>query len=131
MSIKSYIALIILSLFLIHRDIIFSHRGIISEARAQHDYQRDLPRGIVFEGGGGESPDAAVIIKGAKDIVVGLAAEYYYLEMKYGRQNVKWKLISQNLLQKHDRHLDLLRIRFVDGSQKEVFFDITEFFGKM
>jgi hypothetical protein len=131
MSLTASIAVIILPLFLMYGDIIFSHRGIISEARAQDDYQRELPKGIVFEGGGGESADAAIIIKGARDIVVGLAAEYYYLEMKYGRQNVKWQLISQNLLHQHDRHFDWLKIRFADGSQKEIFFDITEFFDKM
>ena len=131
MSIKSSIALILLSLFLILSDTIFIHQGIFPEARAQDEYQKELREGIVFEGGAGESPAAAVIIKGAKDIVVGIAAEYYYLEMKYGRQNVNWKLISQNLLHKQDKHLDLLIIRLVDGSQKEVYFDITEFFGRM
>ena len=131
MSIKSSIALILLSLFLILSNTIFSHQGIFPEARAQDEYQKELREGSVFEGGGGESPAAAVIIKGAKDIVVGIAAEYYYLEMKYGQQNVKWKLISQNLLHKQDKHLDLLIIRLVDGSQKEVYFDITEFFGRM
>jgi len=131
MSVKPYIALTILSLCLMHMDSLFSHRGIISEARAQEDCQKELPAGIVFEGGGGGSPDTAVIIKGAKDSIVGLAAEYYYLEMKYGRQNVKWKLIGQNLLHKRSSHLDLLRIQFLDGSQQEIYFDITEFFGKM
>lgn len=131
MSIKPCIALILLSLFLILSATIFSPRGIFPEAVAQDESQKDLPAGIVFEGGAGESSTAAVIIKGAKDIVVGIAAEYYYLEMKYGRQNVNWKLISQNLLHKQDKHFDLLIIRFVDGSQKEVYFDITEFFGKM
>jgi hypothetical protein len=131
MSLKPSVALILLSLFLMLSDTIFSHQGIFPEARAQDKYQKDLQGGIVFQGGGGESPAAAVIIKGAKDIVVGIAAEYYYLERKYGRQNVNWKLISQNLLHKQDKHLDLLIIQLADGSQKEVYFDITEFFGKM
>src|SRR3989339_214187 len=131
MPTKSSIALILLSLFLLLGDTIFSHRGIFPEARAQNEHQKDLQERIVFEGGAGESPAAAVVIKGAKDIVVGIAAEYYYLEKKYGRQNVNWKLISQNLLHKQDKHFDLLIIKLVDGSQKEVYFDITEFFGKM
>lgn len=130
MSIKPYIALIILSLFLLPNDNNFSHRGIIPEAMAHDHHQGGLPGGIAFEGGEGESPETAVIIKGAQNIIVGTAAEYYYLETKYGRQNVKWKLLSQNLLHKQGRHFDLLRLRFVDGSPKEVYFDITEFFGK-
>ena len=131
MPTKSSIALILLSLFLLLGDTIFSHRGIFPEARAQNEYQKDLQERIVFEGGAGESPAAAVVIKGAKDIVVGIAAEYYYLEKKYGRQNVNWKLISQNLLHQQNKHFDLLIIQLGDGSQKEVYFDITEFFGKM
>jgi hypothetical protein len=130
MSIKPYIALIILSLFLLPNDNNFSHRGIIPEAMAQDQHQGGLPGGIAFEGGEGESPETAVIIKGAQNIIVGTAAEYYYLETKYGRQNVKWELLSQNLLHRQGRHFDLLRLRFVDGSPKEVYFDITEFFGK-
>ena len=131
MSTKSSIAFILLSLFLLLGDTICSHRGIFPEANAQDEHQKDLRKGIVFEGGGGESPAAAVVIKGAKDIVVGIAAEYYYLEKKYGRQNVSWKLISQNLLHQQNKHFDLLIIQLGDGSQKEVYFDITEFFGKM
>jgi len=131
MSIKPYIALTILSLLLIPNVVNFSRGGIIPEAWAQDDYERNLLGGITFEGGGGRSPDAAVIIKGAKDTVVGIAAEHYYLEMKYGKQNVKWNLVSQSLLHKQDRHFDLIKIRLVDGSQKEIYFDITEFFGKM
>ena len=72
MSIKPSIALILLSLFLILSDTIFIHQGIFPEARAQDEQQKDLREGIVFEGGGGESPAAAVVIKGAKDIVVGM-----------------------------------------------------------
>ena len=131
MPTKSSIALILLPFFLLLGDIILSQRDIFPEARAQHEHQKDLQERIIFEGGAGESPAAAVVIKGAKDIVVGIAAEYYYLEKKYGQQNVNWKLISQNLLHKQDKHLDLLIIQLGDGSQKEIYFDITEFFGKM
>lgn len=130
MFIKTYITLIILSLFLLPNDNNFIHRGIISEAMAQDQHRGGLSGGIAFEGGEGESPETAVIIKGAQNIIIGTAAEYYYLEMKYGRQNVNWTLLSQNLLHTQDKHFDLLRLRFVDGSPKEVYFDITEFFGK-
>jgi hypothetical protein len=131
MSIKPHITLAILSLLLISNYISFSYEAVIPEVWAQEDCQRDLLAGITFAGGDGGSIDTAVIIKKAKDFIIGTAAEYYYLETKYGGKNVKWNLVSQNLIQNQNRHFDLIRIRLLDGSIKEIYFDITEFFGKM
>lgn len=85
---------------------------------------------IVYGGGAGDSLATAIIIKGAPDHRAGIAAEYRYLEEKWGRRHVDWRLIRQYLLHQGPRSYDLMQIELKDGSQKKIFFDITEFFGK-
>ena len=41
-----------------------------------------------------------------------------------------YSLIRQNLLEFNNRKIDKLELRLEDGQQIEVYFDITEFFGK-
>ncbi|MBM4295821.1 MAG: hypothetical protein FJ126_13090 [Deltaproteobacteria bacterium] len=74
--------------------------------------------------------EKAVVIKGATNSRDGIAAEYAYLEKRFGKRNVDWKLKRQSLRHHQGKHFDFLEIELKDGSPKEVFFDITEFFGK-
>ena len=72
----------------------------------------------------------AVIILGAKDEMEGVDAEYNWLEEKFGKQNIKWELDDQELIDEGDKQWDILRIKFADGKIKEFWFDITDFYGK-
>lgn len=85
---------------------------------------------ITYGGGPGDSLKNAIVIKGAATSTAGIAAEYRYLEEKWGRRNVDWRLLRQSLLRKDGRSYDFMQIKLQDGSQKEVYFDITDFFGK-
>ncbi len=60
--------------------------------------QEKGPGGISYAGGPGDAMETAVIIKGAPNSDAGVKAEYYYLEMKFGRQNSDWKLERQRLM---------------------------------
>ena len=86
---------------------------------------------ISFKGGPGDTPETAVVISGAPNSQVGIDAEYYYLMKKFGRPNVDWKLKRQSVLHVKGRDYDRMEIELKDGSKKDVFFDITEFFGKL
>jgi len=86
---------------------------------------------ITFRGGPGDTPATAVVISGAPNSRVGIAAEYYYLEQKFGQPNVDWKLKRQSVLHVKGRDYDRMEIELKDGGKKDVFFDITEFFGKL
>jgi hypothetical protein len=86
---------------------------------------------IRFEGGSGESPANAVIIRGARDNVVGIQAEFRYLRQHFGQRNLKWRLFKQELLQTGDKTFDVITIELADGVKKVIYFDITEFFGKL
>ncbi|MHB8068023.1 MAG: hypothetical protein ACYDIC_08995 [Desulfobaccales bacterium] len=86
---------------------------------------------ISFSGGPGDTAATAVVISGAPNSRVGIDAEYYYLMKKFGKPNADWKLKRQSLLHLNNKHYDQMEIELKDGSKKAVFFDITEFFGKL
>jgi hypothetical protein len=86
--------------------------------------------GIAFEGGPGDTLESAVIIRGAPNHTVGVQSEYRYLTEKFGQHGTDWELQSQALLEIGTRHYDEMSIKLSDGTQKSVFFDLTDFFGK-
>ena len=86
---------------------------------------------LSFKGGPGDTPETAVIIAGAPNSRIGIDAEYYFLEKIFGQPDVDWKLKRQSVLHKNGKDYDRMEIELKDGSKKDVFFDITEFFGKL
>jgi len=85
---------------------------------------------ITFEGGPGNTIERAVIIRGAPDEALGVEAEYAYLAQKFGRPGIDWELVGQGLLEPGHRKYDEMHIKLADGTQRTIYFDITEFFGK-
>ena len=85
---------------------------------------------ISIKGGPGDTPETAFVILGAPNSRVGISAEYYALEKKFGRQNAEWKLKRQSVLNEKGKVYDRMEIELKDGSRKTLFFDISEFFGK-
>ena len=86
---------------------------------------------ITLKGGPGDTPATAVVISGAPNSRVGIDAEYYYLGKICGQPNVDWKLKRQSVIQEKGKVYDRLDLELKDGSKKTVFFDISEFFGKL
>ena len=86
---------------------------------------------ITFQGGPGDSPETAVVISGAPNSRVGIETEYHFLEKKFGQQNVAWKLKRQSVLNQKGKVYDRMDLEMQDGSAKTVFFDISEFFGRL
>lgn len=87
--------------------------------------------GIRFEGGDGLSIEKAIVIVGAKNESEGVAAEYLYLNDKYGPRGEGYVLQSQRMKMEKDRVYDSLKIEVPALDQTlEYFFDITDFFGK-
>lgn len=86
---------------------------------------------ITFQGGTGDSPDTAVTIRGAVDEMAGVDAEYRYLREKFGLQQRDWRLVRQEVRRQGGRVFDVMHLVMADGAQRTIYFDITEFFGKM
>lgn len=86
---------------------------------------------ITFSNNRGESIDDAISIYNAKTDSEGVVSEYYYLEWRFGERGVDWELDQQFLLQEEDRFYDRMDINFSDGKETTIYFDITDFFGKL
>src|SRR5262245_9295426 len=94
-------------------------------------FKRKSSCGIRFEGGPGTTRDSAVKILGAPNHSAGIDAEYQYLGDQFGQAGVDWELKGQGLLEGDDgRQYDQMRLKLRDGTERVIFFDITEFFGK-
>ena len=78
----------------------------------------------------GESINDAIIILGATGSTDGVAVEYEYLEEKFGKRGLGWKLNRQSLLSINNKYYDEMDLTLSDGTQIVLYFDITDFFGK-
>ena len=83
--------------------------------------------GIHFSGGDGSSVEKAIVILGAKGERDGVAAEYSYVEKHLGLS--RNDVVSQSLLDKNGRSFDMLQLKTAQGS-RQLYFDITDYFGK-
>lgn len=62
---------------------------------------------------------------------MGVAAAYFFLEKNFGRRTIDWKLNSQSARRHKGKIKDRMEIQLKQGGRKTVFFDISEFFGKL
>jgi hypothetical protein len=105
-----------------------AHPTITAYERWQRMNHSDKP-GIIFAGGSGDSREDAIVIENAANHRAGVDAEYLYLEKKFGKRNIHWKLVFQALL-KGEKPVDWLTIKLSNGTTKSIYFDVSEFFSK-
>lgn len=80
--------------------------------------------------GGGDGTRENPIIVNHTMTMQGVGAEYAYLARKYGTQGIDWECPLQRVATFGGRTVDILSIRLKDGSEREVHFDVTMFYGK-
>ena len=85
---------------------------------------------VSYRGGGGSSKEDAIIIEGAEDTAEGVSAEYYFIDKLKEVSGQDIQLVRQALIHDEDRDYDLMQLRFEDGDEVELWFDITGFYGK-
>jgi hypothetical protein len=90
----------------------------------------DSARSIFFEGGNGDTREAAVVIRGARFDLEGTYAEFSWLAQKYGQKDSDWKLLLHSHGTHEGRDIDTFELQLADGTPVTVFFDCTESFGK-
>jgi hypothetical protein len=81
--------------------------------------------GVTFSGGDGSSVEKAVIIK-APNNFVGVRAEYDWIK----KNHPDWKLKEQSLINVRGKPYDKMDFETPLGP-KTIYFDITDFLGKM
>lgn len=84
------------------------------------------PTVIKYAGGNGSSIENAVVILGA-DEMSGVRAEYSWLDKHFPG----WKGENQSLLSQKGKDYDVMDFTLPDGSKHTIYFDITDYFGKM
>ena len=81
---------------------------------------------ITLEGGDGSSVEKAVIIK-APDNFIGVRVEYAWIK----KNCPGWQLEKQSAFKAGNKIYDKMEFRTPDGQRKTIFFDITDFYGKL
>lgn len=94
------------------------------------DWLRRRRNRIRFEGGSGETLETAIVIRGARFDLVGTAAEFTWLESTFGQKDSDWELVTHSHGKFNGRDVDTVHLRLRDGTDRFVYFDCTESFGK-
>jgi hypothetical protein len=94
----------------------------------QNMNHNDKPE-IIFAGGSGDSREEAIVIKNAASHQACVRAEYLYLQEKFGKKDIHWKVFMKALL-KGEKRVDWIVITLTDGTTRSIYFDISESFGK-
>lgn len=76
----------------------------------------------------GHGPDDAIVIE-AQTSLDGIPLENRALAELFATAQQPWQKESQALVKQGGRQYDLITVRFADGTSREVWFDITSFFG--
>jgi hypothetical protein len=82
--------------------------------------------GVSYSGGDGSSIENAVII-GAPNNFIGVDAEYDWIK----KNHPTWRLEQQSLMNAGGKMYDKMDFRTPEGGAVTLYFDITNFFGKM
>ena len=81
---------------------------------------------IQYKERAGSSKEKAIIILEAESELEGVDTEYRYLDFHYKC----WQLDEQTLILDQGKQYDIIAIILPEGSKEEVWFDITNFYGR-
>ena len=85
---------------------------------------------VIYSNNTGSSIKDSIIISDVEDSHEGINAEYRYIEKKFGEKGLDWNLVKQILLSEEGEFYDQIIIQLKDGKNINIYFNITEFFGK-
>ena len=78
----------------------------------------------------GRSEDDAVCIN-ATSTMVGIAAEYAWIERRFGKRDVDWKVVMRGHGTREDgKSIENFVIETKNGEEHTIFFDISAFYGR-
>jgi hypothetical protein len=87
---------------------------------------RPAIKGVSFAGGDGSSIENAVIIKAPNELA-GVRGEYNWIR----KNRPGWQLEKQSMLNKGGKVYDKMDFQTPDGRRVTLYFDITDFVGKL
>jgi len=104
--------------------------GKVTEEEAYQAYIYLSNGGISYSGGNGLNRNNPIIIT-ASTSLMGIPAEYAYLKKQFGEEGKDWEMTLKILLKSEQgRQVESFALKLANGSEVNIFFDITSFFGK-
>jgi len=85
------------------------------------------PGAAAAASGKGLSPDDAIVLDGVSNEIDGVGAEHLYTD----QHEAGWTWQRQALVQNGGRVYDVIDLTGPGGETKSIYFDITDWFGKM
>jgi hypothetical protein len=110
--------------------ILFRGKGKIDERIARRIYNylvADVDH--ILATGSGDSKEDAYVIE-AKRTMQGIQAEYAVLGQRFGEIEKDWKVQCRSHGPDGNRYIEVFTIQLSDGLTKNIYFDISAFFGK-
>jgi len=78
----------------------------------------------------GDSLEYAIKFTEIKTESDGVAAEYEFLAERYGIPKLEWYFQKQTCISHQGKRYDIIKIKLLDESILDIYFDITDWFGK-
>src|ERR1044072_2308294 len=85
---------------------------------------------LVVTGGPGDTLQTAIVIKKTPRGLSAAGAEYMLLNKWFGVRQADWTLKRQEMLQVEGRTYDTYEVVLTNGSEKRLFFDVTEWLSR-
>jgi hypothetical protein len=86
---------------------------------------------LVVTGGPGDSMHTAIVIRKTPKGLSAAGAEHLFLTERYGQRGHEWTLKTQDLLKADGRVYDMFRILLHDGTERALFFDVTDWLARV
>ena len=85
---------------------------------------------LVVTGGPGDTLQTAIVIKKTPRGLSAAGAEYVLLGKWFGERQKDWTLKRQEMMQLDGRTYDAYEVVLSDGSERRLFFDVTEWLSR-
>jgi hypothetical protein len=85
---------------------------------------------LVVTGGPGDTIETAIVIKKTPRGLSAAGAEYMLLRKWFGERDTNWTMKRQHMLQLEGRTYDTYEVVLTDGSEKRLFFDVTDWLSR-
>ena len=85
---------------------------------------------LVVTGGPGDALHTAIVIKKTPRGLSAAGAESMLLRKWFGEQGRQWTMKRQEMVQIENRTYDVYDVVLNDGSERKLFFDVTEWLSR-
>ena len=85
---------------------------------------------LVVTGGPGDTLQTAIVIKKTPRGLSAAGAEYMLLRKWFGERDTSWTMKRQEMLQVEGRTYDCYEVVLANGSEKRLFFDVSEWLSR-